>query len=62
MLINISYKLNKYIYIINMFENFKVVWGTVKPQNSGHLRFLKNLSVIERCPLLADNLKKIVTS
>ena len=29
--------------------------------NSGHLRVLKNLSVIERCPLLGDNFKKIVT-
>ena len=62
MLINISYKLNKYKYIINMFENFKVVWGAVKPQNSGQLRFFKKLSVIERCPLLGDNLKKILTS
>ena len=26
-----------------------------------HLRVLKNLSVIERCPLLGGNLKKIVT-
>ena len=28
---------------------------TVKPLNSGHLRVLKNLSVIERCPLLGGN-------
>ena len=34
---------------------------TVKPLNSRHLRILKNLSVIERCPLLRGNLKKIVT-
>ena len=33
---------------------------TVKPLNSGHLRILKNLSVIERCSLLGGNLKKIV--
>ena len=33
----------------------------MKPLNSGHLRFLKNLSVIGRCPLLGGNLKKIVT-
>ena len=32
----------------------------MKPLNSGHLRILKNLSVIERCPLLGGNLKKIV--
>ena len=34
---------------------------TVKSLNSGHLWVLKNLSVIERCPLLGGNLKKIVT-
>ena len=33
----------------------------MKPLNSGHLRVLKNVSVIERCPLLGGNLKKIVT-
>ena len=33
---------------------------TVKPLNSGHLRVLKNLSVIERWSLLGGNLKKIV--
>ena len=33
---------------------------TVKPLNSGHLRVLKNSSVIERWPLLRGNLKKIV--
>ena len=32
----------------------------VKPLNSGHLWVIKNLSVIERCPLLGGNLKKIV--
>ena len=39
------------------------VWfeSTVKALKSGHLRVLKNLSVIERCPLLGGNLKKIVT-
>ena len=31
----------------------------MKPLNSGHLRLLKNVSVIERCPLLGGNLKKI---
>ena len=35
------------------------IWITVKPLNSGHLRDLKNLAVIERCPLLGGNLKKI---
>ena len=33
----------------------------VKPLNSGHLLVLKNLSIIDRCPLLGGNLKKIVT-
>ena len=33
---------------------------TVKPLNSGHLRVLKNVSVIKRCPLLGDSLAKIV--
>ena len=35
--------------------------NTVKPLNSGHLRVLRNLSVIERCLLLGGNLKKTVT-
>ena len=34
---------------------------TVKPLNSGHLQVLKNVSVIERCPLLGGNFKKVVT-
>ena len=29
--------------------------------NSGHLRFLKSLTVIKRCPLLGGNFKKIFT-
>ena len=33
----------------------------VKPLNIGHLQVLKNLSIIERCPLLRGDLKKIVT-
>ena len=33
----------------------------MKPLNSGYLRALKNLSVIERCPLWGGNLKKIIT-
>ena len=36
-------------------------YDTVKPLNSGHLRVFKNLSVIERCPLLGGYLKRIVT-
>ena len=35
--------------------------STVKPLNSGHLPVSKNLSVIERCPLVEGNLKKIIT-
>ena len=34
---------------------------TVEPLNSGHLRVLKSLSVIKRCPLLGGSLTKIVT-
>ena len=34
---------------------------TVEPLSSGHLRVLKNLSVIKRCPLLGGSLTKIVT-
>ena len=33
---------------------------TVKPLNSGHLRVLKSLSVIKKCPLLGGSLTKIV--
>ena len=33
----------------------------MKPLNSGHLRVLKNLSVIERFPLPGDNFKKTIT-
>ena len=29
--------------------------------NSGHLRFLKSLTVMKRCPLLGGNFKKIFT-
>ena len=43
---------------ILLFDN---EWTTVKPLNSGHLRVLKNLSVIKRCPLLGGSLTKIVT-
>ena len=32
----------------------------VKPLNRGHLRVLKNLSAIKRCPLLGGSLTKIV--
>ena len=32
----------------------------MKPLNSGHLRFFKNLSVIKRCPLLGCSLTKTI--
>ena len=41
------------------FSAIKV--STVKPLNSVPERVLKYLSVIERCPLLGDNFRKIVT-
>ena len=31
----------------------------LKPLNSGHLQVFKSLSVIERCPLLGGNLKRL---
>ena len=37
------------------------VQNRVKSLNNGHLWVLKNLSVIERCPLLGGNLEKIIT-
>ena len=33
----------------------------MEPLNGGHLRVFKNVSVIDSCPLLEGNLKKIVT-
>ena len=38
-----------------------MILNTVKRLKSGHLRVLKNFFVIERCPLLGGNLKKIIT-
>ena len=40
---------------------FLLFHSTVKPLNSGHLRVLKNLSVIKRCPLLGGSLTKTFT-
>ena len=34
--------------------------STVKVLDNGHPRVLKNLSIVEWCPLLGGNLKKIV--
>ena len=53
-----------HIYLVqygHYFSRFSYFAVTVKPLNSGHLQVLKNLSVIERCPLLGGNLKNIVT-
>ena len=33
----------------------------MKPQNSGNLPVLKNVSIIENCSLLGGNVRKIVT-
>ena len=33
----------------------------MQPLNSGHLRVLKNFSVIKRCPLLGSSLTEIIT-
>ena len=40
---------------VNHKKGFNIDFDTVKPLNSGHLQVLKNLSVIERCPLLGGN-------
>ena len=40
----------------NSWKGFNIDFDTVEPLNSGHLRVLKNLSVIEGYPLLGDNL------
>ena len=44
-----------------LFFYIFVEGNAMKPLNSGHLRVSKKLSVIERCPLLGGNFKKIVT-
>ena len=49
-----------FTFIAKFLKNVCTI-NTVKPLNRGHLRALKNLSVIERCPLLGGNLIKIVT-
>ena len=46
------------LLLTNSAKSFE---STVKPLHSGHLRVLKNLSVIKRCPLLGGSLTKIVT-
>ena len=48
-------------YCLNSMFIFDFIFYTMKHQNSGHIRVLKNLSVIKRCPLLGGSLKKIVT-
>ena len=40
---------------------FRFFHYTVKALNNGHLRVIKSLSVIKRCPLLGGSLTKIVT-
>ena len=53
-----------HVYLVqygHYFPRFSYFAVTVKPMNNGHLHVLKNLSVIERCPLLGGNLKNIVT-
>ena len=50
-----------YVYKILSDGSYKCKAITVKPLNRGYLRVFKKLSVIERCPRLGGNLKKIVT-
>ena len=46
---------------VNILIILAIINNTVKPLNSGHLQIFKNMSFIERCPLLGGNFKKIVT-
>ena len=46
---------------VNILIILAIINNTVKPLNSGHLQALKNMSFIERCPLLGGNLRKILT-
>ena len=52
------------IVLATVLSNYKIPmqqYNTVKPFNSRHLRVLKNLSVIKRCPLFGGSLKEIIT-
>ena len=51
----------KIIKIPNYDDVSEEFLNTVKPLNSRHLRVLKKLSVIKRCPLLRGSLRNIVT-
>ena len=55
-------RVNK-LFLISKYtiKNVSKLSFKVKPLNRGHLRVLKKLSVIEMCPLLVGNLKKILT-
>ena len=47
------------LYVVQKSEEVRLY--SKKPLNSGHLRVLKNLPVITRCPLLGGSLTKIFT-
>ena len=48
------------INLERVIVRWELLWYC-EASDSGQLRVIKNLSVIERCPLLGGNLKKIVT-
>ena len=50
---------NHFTFVKCMMHKFFV--STVKPLNSRHLRVLKNLSIVKRCPLLGGSLIEITT-
>ena len=53
--------LKKPLIFLNFELKAETLEDAVKPLNSGHLRVLKNLSVIKRCPLFGGSLRKINT-
>ena len=51
----------KYTYLLTYLLIYTKAVCTVKLLHSGHPRVLKNLSVINRCPVLGGSLTKIIT-
>ena len=53
--------LKKPLIFLNFELKADTLQDTVKPLHSGHLRVLKNLSVIKKCPLFGGSLRMINT-
>ena len=60
-LLFISFLQSYWVYLAIFTLHLPYFLTTVKPLNDRHLRVLKNLSVIKRCPQLGRSLTKIVT-